>query len=117
MSLIFRRRSRSAIRWVLCVACTFAPVIAAAQDLPSEESPVPLATGHSAAYYGISDRVQQRASARAILADAGLDRVRQIPSVWDAGSYFVLKMLFGGASADKDLAEARPDVGDLFADE
>lgn len=118
MDVVYRHGAGLLIGSVLGIAVAFAPTAVAAQDsrVPATDA-TSLPTGHSFAYYGIGDPIQQKASMRAILADRELDRVRQVTGVADAAGYFVLKMVFGGTSASNDLAETRPDVRDLLGNE
>ncbi len=69
-----------------------------------------VATGHSAAYYGIRGAVPQRASLRAVLAAGGLDELEQKPGLGAAVALTLVEMFAGGGGSPSDLARPRNDV-------
>lgn len=87
---------------------------AMAQSLLEKRGPGQLLSGRSVAYYGIQGDVEQRASIRAVLSSAQLDRVRYVPDVVAAGATFVLRLLLGGGGAPTDLAAGQADVESLL---
>lgn len=110
------KHARSVRSWcvaggMVMAALNSPPVLA--RDLPAERAArsAVLQGGHSAAYFGIQDAVEQRASIRAVLSGVQLDRVRQSPGLAAAGTLLLLQMFAGGGGAPTDLAEARSDVG------
>lgn len=90
-------------------ACTLLGTTAVvAQDLRE------VTYGHSAAYYGMTRPLEQRASIRAVLSSVQLDRLRQAPSVAAAGTYLFLQMFAGGGGAPTDIAESRSTLKEVF---
>lgn len=85
-----------------------------AQSLHDEQGMAPIVSGRSVAYYGIEGDVEQRASIRAVLSSAQLDRVRYVPDVVNAGATFVLRLFIGGGGAPADLAASQKDVANLL---
>jgi hypothetical protein len=90
-------------------ACTLLSATSAmAQDLRE------VTYGHSAAYYGMTSPLEQRASIRAVLSSVQLARLRQAPSVAAAGTYLFLQMFVGGGGAPTDVAESRSTLEGVF---
>jgi len=92
------------------------PATAMAQDLRevTQRLTRDVAYGHSAAYYGMTIPIEQRASIRAVLSSVQLDRLRQAPSVAAAGTYLFLQMFAGGGGAPTDIAESRSTIEGVF---
>ncbi|MEQ1440751.1 hypothetical protein AAG565_15480 [Fontimonas sp. SYSU GA230001] len=89
-----------------------------AQDVPEFKAPKDAASvGRSLRYYGIEDSVEQRASARFVLASANLDQVRAVPSPALAATSLFLYVFFGGGGAPADLVDVPDDLVTRFSRE
>ena len=102
--------SRSRIPALLIALVGWKQMASAAPETVVVETPAGPKVGYSAAYYGITDPVMQRASLRAVLEDHGLDNPQPAPSLVAASTYLLLKMFTGGGGAPTDIVEPRKDV-------